>query len=116
MMALVNIALYCSKAERRVPVGWGGGVGGGGGANRFSCQTHNQVNLGCFWVGLLLLCLVWGYDKNLMKTHPMYHGIRWLFKDNTCTYFCTALMIHCIGYHFSSQCMRLVAFAHFLPC
>ena len=53
-MALVNIALYCSKAEIRVP------VVGGGGANRFSCQTHNQVALGCFWVGLLLLGLALG--------------------------------------------------------
>ena len=34
-----------------------------GGANRFSCQTHNQVTLGCFWVRLLLLGLVWGYDN-----------------------------------------------------
>ena len=57
-MALVNIVLYCSKAEIRVPVvvGWGGV----GGANRFSCQTHNQVALGCFWVGLLLLGLALG--------------------------------------------------------
>ena len=59
-MALINVALYCSKADIKVPVV--GGVGGGG-ANRFSCQTHNQVTLGCFWVGLLLLCLVWGYDN-----------------------------------------------------
>ena len=29
-------------------------------ANRFSCQTHNQVALGCFWVGLLLLGLALG--------------------------------------------------------
>ena len=68
-MALVNIALYCCKAEIRVPVvGWWWWVGG---ANRFSCQTHNQVTLGCFWVGLLLLGLawLWGYDNlmNLMK-------------------------------------------------
>ena len=62
-MALINIALHCSKAEIRVP----GGVGGvgwvgwwWGGANRFSCQTHNQVALGCFWVGLLLLGLALG--------------------------------------------------------
>ena len=27
-MVLVNIALYCSKAEIRVPGGWGGGGGG----------------------------------------------------------------------------------------
>ncbi len=55
-MALLNIALYCCKAEIRVPV-----VGGvGGGANRFSSQTHNQVALGCFWVGLLLLGLALG--------------------------------------------------------
>ena len=59
-MALVNIALYCSKAEIRVPVVVVGGGGGGGGANRFSCQTHNQVALGCFWVGLLLLGLALG--------------------------------------------------------
>ena len=58
-MALVNIALYCSKAEIRVPVVVVGLVGGGG-ANRFSCQTHNQVALGCFWVGLLLLGLALG--------------------------------------------------------
>ena len=66
-MALVNIALFCSKAEIRVPVVGGGVVvvvvGWWGGANRFSCQTHNQVALGCFWVGLLLLGLVWGYDN-----------------------------------------------------
>ena len=56
-MAQIIIALYCSKAEIRVPVVGGGGVvvGWGGGANRFSCQTHSQVTLGCFWVGLLLL-------------------------------------------------------------
>ena len=38
-MALINVALYCSKADIKVPV-----VGGvvGGGANRFSCQTHSQ--------------------------------------------------------------------------
>jgi len=51
-MALINIALYCSKAEIRVP-----GVGVVGGcANRFSCQTHNQVA----WVGLVLLGLALG--------------------------------------------------------
>ena len=57
-MALVNIALYCSKTEIRVPGGWWVVVVGG--ANRFSCQTHNQVALGCFWVGLLLLGLALG--------------------------------------------------------
>ena len=39
-------------------------MGGGGGANRFSCQTHNQVTLGCFWVGLLLLGLALGLWQN----------------------------------------------------
>ena len=56
--AVVNIALYCSKTQRRVS--GGGVVVGWGGANRFSCQTHNQVALGCFWVGLLLLGLALG--------------------------------------------------------
>ena len=38
------------------PSGWGGG----GGANQFSCQTHNQVAVGYFWVVLLLLGLALG--------------------------------------------------------
>ena len=37
-----------------------GCVGGWGDANRFSCLTHNQVALGCFRVGLLLLGLALG--------------------------------------------------------
>ena len=58
-MTLVNSSLYCSKAEVRVPVVCGVVVVGGvvGGANRFSCLTHDQVALDCFWVGLVLLGL-----------------------------------------------------------
>ena len=44
-MTLLNIALYCSEAERRVS------VGGVGCAKSFSCQT--QLTLNCF--GLLVV-------------------------------------------------------------
>ena len=51
-MALLNIALYCSKVERRVSGGVGGWVGWWC-AKSFSCQT--QLTLHCF--GLLVeLC------------------------------------------------------------
>ena len=45
-----SIALYCSI-----------GVGDAA-ANRFSCQTHNQVTLG-------LGCWIWGYDNNTFTKH-----------------------------------------------
>ena len=50
-MVLVYIALYSSKAERRVSGGWGGGGGGGGGV-----QSHFRVkpNLHCIVLGLLV--------------------------------------------------------------
>ena len=46
-MTMLNIALYCSEAERRVSVG---GVGWWWCAKSFSCQT--QLTLNCF--GLLV--------------------------------------------------------------
>ena len=50
----------CIALRLKLEFLWGG-VGGGGGANQESCQTHNQVALGCFWVGLLLLGLALGF-------------------------------------------------------
>ena len=48
-MALVNIALYCSKAEIRVPV-----VGGGGGGGGWWCKPIIMSNPQPSYFGLLL--------------------------------------------------------------
>ena len=88
-MALVNIALYCSKAEIRVPVEGGVGWWWWGGANRFSCQTHNQVALGCFWVafGLGCCCLawLWGYDNSnqhdVLKVVESFSNNNWIHME-----------------------------------
>ena len=57
MMALVNIPLYCSKAERRVP----GGVGGWGGVGW--CKPIFLSNPQPSYFGLLLgwvaVALLW---------------------------------------------------------
>ena len=65
MMALVNIALYCSKAEIRVPVvGWWVG---------WVVQTdfHVKPTAKLLWVafGLGCCCLAWlgGYDNSLTQ-------------------------------------------------
>ena len=52
------LILPCIALMLKLEFRWWGGVGGG--ADRFSCHTHNQVALGCFWVGLLLLGLALG--------------------------------------------------------
>ena len=59
-MALVNIALYCFKAEIRVPVVVGGG---------WVVQTNNRVKptTKLLWVAFGLGCCcfawLWGYDN-----------------------------------------------------
>ena len=51
-MALVNIALCCSKAEIGVPVGWWGGV--------VQTDFHVKPTTKLLWVAF---GLGWGYDN-----------------------------------------------------
>ena len=63
-MTLLNIALYCSKAETRVSVGgWVGGVGGGGGVQSHFRVKPNYVAL--FWVvgWVVVLTITWMGDR-----------------------------------------------------
>ena len=64
-MALLNIALYCSKAEIRVPVvGWGGGGGGGGVVQtNFRVKPTTKLLWVAFGLGCCCLAWLWGYDN-----------------------------------------------------
>ena len=55
-MTLINIALYCSKAEIRGPGGWGGG---GGGVVQTNFRVKPTTKL--LWVafGSGCCCLAW---------------------------------------------------------
>ena len=51
-MALINIALYCSKADIRVP-------GGGGGVVQTDFRVKPTTKLLCIAFGLGCCCLAW---------------------------------------------------------
>ena len=62
-MALINIALYCSKAEIRNPGGWGGVVVVLEVQTNFRVKPTTKLLLVAF--GLVCCCLAWhwGYDN-----------------------------------------------------
>ena len=62
-MALINIALYCSKAEIRVPVvGWVV-VGGGVVQTDFRVKPTTKLLWVAFGLGCCCLAWLWGYDN-----------------------------------------------------
>ena len=76
-MALINIALYCSKAEIRVPVvGWGGVGGGGGGVVQtdFHVKPTTKLLWVAFGLGCCCLAWLWGYDNNNRLQPSATHG------------------------------------------
>ena len=58
-MPLANIALYCSKAERRVPGWWGGVVV----QTDFHVKPTTKLLWVAFGLGCCCLAWLWGYDN-----------------------------------------------------
>ena len=69
-MVLVNIALYCSKAEIRVPVVVGGGCGVV--QTNFRVKPTTKLLWIAFGLGCCCLAWLWGYDNLPKKSRQSY--------------------------------------------